>query len=452
MVFILSLAVASALTALIHKPLKKHPVPFYIAAAVFCTLLAALESLNVPDWVDKYVLDMFRRGTLGTAFFVIVMYIAVLKKGSKLMRVLMPIRGELSILATILCLCHNVFFGRTYFVAMFTDAARLPLNQLIAGILSILMLCIMLPLFILSFPRVRRKLSAKRWKRIQRFAYGYYGMLYIHIVVLTLPLALRGMIKYAISLTAYSLVFGAYGVLRLQKAKLSKPIKIPIQFICGALAAAVTVLSWGGVVQSTQQDKPITTEAGLIDGTYSATGTGYNGPVEVIVVIEDGQITQITLGENNEDGPYLDQAVALFDDVLEQQTYKVDSVSGATVSSVALKSAIKKAITDASSGGSEGPADKEKEEITYTDGTYTGTGAGYGGKVIVEVDIKNGTIDAIRLVDHKEDRAYLDKAMQVIDDIIATQSVEVDTVSGATLSSDGIITAVRRAIHQAENN
>jgi len=449
MVFILSLAVAAALTALIRNPLKKHPVPFYVFATVICACLALLGPTQFPVWVEEYVLDLFRRGTLGTAFFVIVMYIAVLKNGSTLMKKLMPVRGELSILATILCLCHNFFFGRTYFVAMFTDAGRLPLNQLAAGVLSILMICIMVPLFVMSFPKVRRKMNAKRWKQIQRLAYGYYGMLYIHVAVLILPLAMRGMIKYAISLTAYSLVFGAYGVLRLRKAKFAKHIRLSAQLLCIVLPAAVTAAAWFGVAQSITPEAP-PTEGGLRDGTYSAAGTGYNGPVEVIVVIEDGQIAQLTLGENSEDGAYLDQAVALFDDVLEQQTYAVDSVSGATVSSVAIKSAIKKALAAAAGEAKPASSGETEDSITYEDGTYTGTGAGYGGKIVVEVDIVNGEIHEIRLTDHREDRAYLEQAMQVVDDIIASQSYEVDAVTGATLSSDGIITAVRRALRQAK--
>lgn len=355
MVFLLSLAVAAGLMALLRRPLKRRPVPFYVVAALICLVLAMVDTTGLPTWVELYVLDLFRRGTLGTAFFVIVMYMAVLKNGSKLMRALMPIRGELSILASILCLCHNVFFGRTYFVAMFTDAVRMPVNQLAAGVLSILMLCIMLPLFVLSFPSVRHKFAGKTWKKIQRLAYGYYGMLYIHVVVLMLPLTLRGMTQYALSLTVYSVVFGAYGVLRLQKAKISGKIKRPGQAVCLLLALGVTVAAWAGAVQ----------------------------------------VKRLTEGETDPD-PDPNQMTA------------------------------------------------------YQDGTYTGTGVGYGGKIVVEVDIVDGAIAAIRLIDQKEDKSYLENAIQIVDDILAAQSVEVDTVTGATLSSDGIITAVRRALLQAK--
>lgn len=448
MVFILSLVVAAALTALLRKPLKKNPVPFYVGAVVICAILSVADLSNVSPWVSEYILDLFRRGSLGTALFVIVMYMATLKNGSELMRALMPIRGELSILATILCLCHNVFFGRTYFVSMFTDALSMPPNQFAAGVLSIIMLCIMIPLFIMSFPSVRRRMQPKKWKQIQRFAYGYYALLYIHVVVLMLPFAMRGMVKYAVSITAYSVVFGAYAVLRLRKARISAKIKRPAQVLCAVLSVVVTAAGWFGICQDRLGAG--TPEGGLHDGIYTATGTGYSGPVEVSVVIEDGKIAHLILGENKEDGPYLDQAVGLFDDVLEQQTYDVDSVSGATVSSVALKSAIKKALAAAAEGGAGAPSAEDKGPVSYQDGTFVGTGIGYGGKIAVEVDIKDGAITEIRLTDHREDRSYLEDAMQVVDDILSSQSIDVDTVSGATMSSDGIITAVRRALLQAE--
>lgn len=68
----------------------------------------------------------------------------------------------------------------------------------------------------------------------------------------------------------------------------------------------------------------------------------------------------------------------------------------------------------------------------------------------MEVDIVDGAIAAIRLIDQQEDKSYLENAIQVVDDILAAQSTDVDTVTGATLSSDGIITAVRRALLQAK--
>ena len=58
------------------------------------------------------------------------------------MKRLIVIRGELSIMASIMILCHNIFFGKTYFVRLFTSALTMPVTQLLAAIASLLMLVI----------------------------------------------------------------------------------------------------------------------------------------------------------------------------------------------------------------------------------------------------------------------------------------------------------------------
>ena len=119
MLFIFSLAVAILFSFIAAKMLRKHPWPFYISTILLCTALAFIPK-ETTGFFNDYILNMFRRGTIGTALFVVVMYMATLKNGSKAMKTLMPIRGQLSIMASIMCLCHNIFFGRTYFIMMFT--------------------------------------------------------------------------------------------------------------------------------------------------------------------------------------------------------------------------------------------------------------------------------------------------------------------------------------------
>lgn len=87
----------------------------------------------------------------------------------------------------------------------------------------------------------------------------------------------------------------------------------------------------------------------------------------------------------------------------------------------------------------------------YADGTYTGKAQGYGGTVSVAVTIQDGTIIDVAIVSAKqEDAAYFDAAKGVIDEILEAQTTEVDTVSGATFSSNGILHAVADALGKAE--
>ena len=91
------------------------------------------------------------------------------------------------------------------------------------------------------------------------------------------------------------------------------------------------------------------------------------------------------------------------------------------------------------------------EDSTYADGTYQGTGEGYGGEITVEVTVEGGSIESVTVISAKEeDAAYFNTAKGIIEDILEKQSADVDTVSGATYSSAGIRDAVLAALEEAE--
>lgn len=86
----------------------------------------------------------------------------------------------------------------------------------------------------------------------------------------------------------------------------------------------------------------------------------------------------------------------------------------------------------------------------YKDGKYTGQGTGYGGTIQVQVTINQGEIADIDVLSvTKEDKAYFDMAVKIIDVIKENQSTDVDTVSGATFSSTGILNGVKQALEKA---
>lgn len=91
-------------------------------------------------------------------------------------------------------------------------------------------------------------------------------------------------------------------------------------------------------------------------------------------------------------------------------------------------------------------------DYVYKDGTYTGEAEGYGGTIQVEVTLAGDEITSINIVSAPgEDSAYLSQAESVINSVISAQSTDVDTVSGATFSSTGILNAVDEALGKAEN-
>ena len=93
---------------------------------------------------------------------------------------------------------------------------------------------------------------------------------------------------------------------------------------------------------------------------------------------------------------------------------------------------------------------EEDSQGQYQDGTYQGEGTGFGGTIQVEVVVEQGAITAVNILEASgEDTAYLDMAKAITDSIVESQSAEVDTVSGATFSSNGILEAVSNALDKA---
>ena len=204
------------------------------------------------------------------------------------------------------------------------------------------------------------------------------------------------------------------------------------------------------------------------DGTYYGTGTGFAGKIKVAVTVKDKQITAIEIVENEaDDDTFFSRAKGVIDKIISGQTLEVDVVSGATYSSNGIISAVKNALTGAAdsgtpastsagaSGGSSSLAGGSSSVSTvqdasaYADGTYYGTGTGFSGALTVEVVISGGKISSIQIMDTSDGDSYIQSASGLISNIIATQSTNVDTVSGATYSSVGIIEAVRNALSQA---
>ena len=91
-----------------------------------------------------------------------------------------------------------------------------------------------------------------------------------------------------------------------------------------------------------------------------------------------------------------------------------------------------------------------EEAGIYTPGTYTGTAAGKNGDVKVEVTFSANAIDSVKVVEHSETAGISDGAIENIPAaIVENQSLAVDTVAGATITSDAILNAVADAVAQA---
>ena len=112
--------------------------------------------------------------------------------------------------------------------------------------------------------------------------------------------------------------------------------------------------------------------------------------------------------------------------------------------------------TAASSGVGQGSTTTPTTEVPeggYKDGTYQGSGTGFGGMITVQVTVSGGKITAVDILSASgETGSYFASAQGVVSKVLSSQSPNVDAVSGATYSSNGIIQAVQNALSQAGNS
>lgn len=147
------------------------------------------------------------------------------------------------------------------------------------------------------------------------------------------------------------------------------------------------------------------------------------------------------------------------EDSSETNGTSISKTSKKTKKTSKIKTGTKKNSSTGSSanggtaGGGAGSTVTPTTEVPaggYADGTYTGSGTGFGGTITVQVTVTDHKIAAINIVDASSETAsYFANAQGVISKILASQSPNVDAVSGATYSSNGIITAVQNALSQA---
>lgn len=201
------------------------------------------------------------------------------------------------------------------------------------------------------------------------------------------------------------------------------------------------------------------------DGTYKGSANGYGGKVTVNVTVSKKTMTAIdVVSAPGETDSFFQRAKGVIDEMLTAQSTDVDVVSGATYSSNGIIGAVKNALFGTESnnataaaanagnaGGSAPSVSKVSESGTWKDGTYTGSGKGFGGTISVKVTVEDGKISAIDVTSASgETASYFSKAKGIIPKMISGQTTNVDVASGATYSSNGIITAVRNALSKAE--
>lgn len=204
----------------------------------------------------------------------------------------------------------------------------------------------------------------------------------------------------------------------------------------GVMEAVKNALSAAGGTQS------------FADGEFEGTGEGFGGPIKVKVVVSGGKITAIELLENSETAGLGDVgAQNVIDSIIAEQKTDVDVSSGATFSSNGVMEAVKNALAGGTAGAEEEPVEEAVEEVEFIDGVYEGAAEGFHGDIKVKVEVKDGKLVSIEVLEHGETEGLGDVALTELSNaMIEKQTVAVDGKTGATYSSKGIQAAVINAL------
>lgn len=196
-------------------------------------------------------------------------------------------------------------------------------------------------------------------------------------------------------------------------------------------------------LQQAAAGAPEETEAAGDTVTYTSKAKGMMGDVEVEVVMNGTEIISVTVLSHDETAGLSDPAIEQIPAaVVAAQSADVDAVSGATVTSEAIMTAVAQCLEQAADGTEQAEAGGS--------GTYTAQAKGMMGDVKVEVVIADGKIESVSVVSHDETAGLSDPAIELVPQaIVEAQGTDVDTVSGATVTSEAIIKAVDECLAQA---
>lgn len=459
MLLIISLIIVSLFIYFLKDSLKKYAGIYYIGVAVISIAVFLIGFLPMPLFLKNNILGIFAKGSLGTAMFVAVMYAGALPKGSKLIAPLMKIRGELSITAAILVLCHNFTYGMTYFKMLFIKPAALSATQLTAAIISLVLIIIMLVLTVTSFQAVRKKMKAKKWKQLQRTAYVFYGLMYVHIMLINIPYARLGLGTYIANVVIYSIVFLGYAAMRIAKAVSVKAARagktygkkpetvlyglalvlcVVMTFLCFA-GRKTTAMASGGDEEWEEFFNEETVAALVKEAESSLAG---DAALTAEGTTESGQTDNQS--DTQADNSGLDNSAA--GNSGSGNTSGNDSESG---NQAAQPDNSSDGSSD-SQGGNAG-SDTPANTTFKADGTYMGSAVcdTYNYNVTVTIVISGDVITSVTATSEAgaQDVQYFEMAnAKVPAQLLANQSTSgVDSVSGATKSSS----AIKKAFYYA---
>lgn len=214
---LISIVGVTLLSLIGTKTIKKYSKFYYVAIGLLAFLTTIFEifklysNYNLPTFL--YGLEKSTmKGYIAIGFFILVMFAGAMNTKWNVTRKLLSIRGKMAILGSILITPHGIMYLVRFIIKFFNGKEPTALNiiYLILGIVGFL---IMIPLFITSFKAIRKKVNYVKWKSIQRWSYLFFGLVYVHILIVLLNSKNVDWMRVSI----YTLIFAAYIALKINK-------------------------------------------------------------------------------------------------------------------------------------------------------------------------------------------------------------------------------------------
>lgn len=216
MTFVVVLVCSVVFACVFKKAIKAWPVALYALAVVLDVLFVVDSFAGLPELLHGALFLLLHKCTLATALFVVVMYIGVFSRESRVVQHLRPIRAELSIVAWLLSLGHMAVYLSSYVTRLSTGVAQANVAASLVVALTLFVLLVFLG--VTSFNVVKKRMKKETWKRVQLLAYPFFGLVYVHLMLMLLPSAMRGGEPAQVSVAVYSVVFLGYAALRVRRA------------------------------------------------------------------------------------------------------------------------------------------------------------------------------------------------------------------------------------------
>lgn len=226
MILVCTFILITILALTFTKSIKKLSYVYYSIFGVIAIITSIYEILRITSnmKLDVFLLTIEKtsiRGLISISFFILVMYAGALNSRWSITKKLLSIRAELAILGSITMLPHGIIYFARFIILKLPKIISegtfpvLYFSYIGVGIIGFI---VMIPLFITSIKKIRKKMKGIQWKKLQRWAYLFYLLAYVHILLVLFNEKELDWLRIA----TYTIIFGGYMSLRFIKYRESR--------------------------------------------------------------------------------------------------------------------------------------------------------------------------------------------------------------------------------------